>query len=165
MHDSRDIANCILDIADKSGAAVSNMAINKLIYFLNGWYLADYQSELCSDRFEAWEYGPVLPKVYQSFKRFGSGPIVGRAERYDPTFRKFYYVDYQFSDHDLTYIHYVFSAYASMSAVALSQMSHVKGGPWERVRNPRAGEIFPKGIIPVSLIRDHFERERRRVFV
>lgn len=162
MHDSRDIANCILDIADKSGTPISNMAINKLIYFLNGWYLADFERELCFDKFEAWEHGPVLPKVYHSFKSFGKNSIATRAERFNPSTRLWYYQDYKFTDDELGYIDFVFKSYVSMSAVSLSKMSHVEEGPWDLVRNPRNGEVFPKGIIPSKLIRDYFLRIRRR---
>lgn len=161
MHDSRDIANFLLDIADEFNCPISNMAINKLLYFLNGWYLADFEKELCFDKFEAWEHGPVVPKIYQSFKRFGSGPIKARAERFDPSTRSLYYAEYKFDEAERSYIAFVFQSYASMSAVTLSKMSHVEGGPWDLVRNPREGEIYPKGIIPSKLIKEYFLRERR----
>jgi len=43
-HDVRSIANFVLEVADKQKVQVTNMALNKIVYFLYVDYLLKYQS-------------------------------------------------------------------------------------------------------------------------
>ena len=51
------------------------LKLQKLIYFLFKEYLQRTGTELFSERFETWKYGPVLPSVYYEFSSFGRRPI------------------------------------------------------------------------------------------
>lgn len=44
---------------------ISNLILNKLLYFAQGHCLAETGRPLFDDDFEAWEYGPVIPSFYQ----------------------------------------------------------------------------------------------------
>src|SRR3954447_8990596 len=58
---------------------LTNMALQKVLYFADGEYIAKERRRLFDDRIEAWEYGPVVPTVYHEFKRFGGQPIREKA--------------------------------------------------------------------------------------
>jgi uncharacterized phage-associated protein len=62
-------------LCELSGWTVSNLEINKLLYIAHMFYLGRGQGPLVSDSFEAWDYGPVLPRVYHRAKAFGGGPV------------------------------------------------------------------------------------------
>src|SRR5215831_13704170 len=82
-HDVRGIANFVLDIADESSRGVSNLSINKIVYFLHAYFLARFGRPLVSAKIEAWDYGPVFRELFREFRSFADKPIKGRAYRID----------------------------------------------------------------------------------
>ena len=99
-------------------AAVSNLKLQKLIYYAKGFYQALNDSPLFPERLEAWLHGPVVPSVYHAFKDYSSGPI---AE-----------VDYEssrYSEPELSFLNEVWDIYGQFSAWKLREMSH-SDKPW-----------------------------------
>ncbi|GAB4146970.1 MAG: hypothetical protein OHK0017_08110 [Patescibacteria group bacterium] len=47
---------------------LTNLKIQKILYYAQGWYLKDNEQPLFGDKIEAWRYGPVVPYVYQLYK-------------------------------------------------------------------------------------------------
>ncbi|MEQ1867576.1 MAG: type II toxin-antitoxin system antitoxin SocA domain-containing protein, partial [Micropepsaceae bacterium] len=78
-YDARQIANLFLDIAESKRVTLTNMAVNKLVFFSHAHYLAVRACALVHNPFEAWDHGPVAPAVYAEFRRFGASPITSRA--------------------------------------------------------------------------------------
>ena len=73
-----DVANYFLARAradDDAGEAISNLKMQKLVYYAQGAALAIFDKPLFAEPIEAWTHGPVVPVLYQRFKAFGSGPI------------------------------------------------------------------------------------------
>ena len=54
------------------------MQLQKLTYLAHGWSLGGGRGPLIEEMFEAWAFGPVVRKLYDSLKKYGSGNI----ERY-----------------------------------------------------------------------------------
>ncbi|MBF0507755.1 MAG: SocA family protein [Deltaproteobacteria bacterium] len=54
---------------------LSNLKMQKLVYYAQAWFLALYDEPLFDDRFEAWIHGPVQPELYQRFKKYKGGAI------------------------------------------------------------------------------------------
>ena len=69
-----DIAN---DFISRYGADLylTNLKLNKLVYYTQVESLRETGKPLFTDTVEAWDYGPVEPEVYRSFKLFGDGHI------------------------------------------------------------------------------------------
>jgi len=64
-----DIANYFLSKADEeAGDVMSNLKLQKLLYYAQGFYLALYDEPLFSEPIKAWKHGPVVPSVYHHFK-------------------------------------------------------------------------------------------------
>jgi uncharacterized phage-associated protein len=65
-----DIANKILAKASFSDSEelISNMKLQKLLYYQQGFHLAYFGTPLFDEEIEAWMYGPVVPAVYYHFK-------------------------------------------------------------------------------------------------
>jgi len=83
-YDGRAVANFVLDKCAERGAKISNLSLQKIVYFCHVWSLIELKSPLVGQQFEAWEYGPVLPYLYREFKSFDRSPIAGRATRINP---------------------------------------------------------------------------------
>lgn len=136
---AKAIANEFLELARKEGKQLTQMQLQKLVYFTYGWYLAITGKRLIDERVEAWQWGPVIPSIYKEFKRFGSSPISEPA--YEVKFKDgkigFYPVRVQ-SDAPkedalaLQVIKRVWDIYGKYSASALSHMTHAPGSPWSK---------------------------------
>jgi uncharacterized phage-associated protein len=57
-------------------ARLSNLKLQKLLYYAQGHYLATAGQPLFDDRIQAWSHGPVVPTVYHEYKKFGRDNIV-----------------------------------------------------------------------------------------
>ena len=93
--DANVIANNVLSRAFNERVDVTPMKLQKILYFVASEYHKQAGRPLFGyrDRFEAWEYGPVLDRVYTKFKPFSGAPItvyapqdaLGNAYRIDET--------------------------------------------------------------------------------
>jgi len=73
---ANDVANYFLVHVDEdSGDNISNLKLQKLVYYAQGFHLALFNRRLFRDRIEAWEHGPVVPSLYQKYKKYGAGAI------------------------------------------------------------------------------------------
>jgi uncharacterized phage-associated protein len=62
--DSTVLANYILESIGK----MSHLKLQKLLYFIEGYHLAYFSTNLIDDDFEAWVHGPVSRKIYNELK-------------------------------------------------------------------------------------------------
>lgn len=133
--DVRGVANFVLDLADREGFALSNLAINKVVFFLHAHYLVRFGQPLVSAKIEAWNYGPVFRELYREFKSFEDRPITGRACRLSPEHGNRQLCAYQFSQEEEAYLGEIARKYIQLSPLALVALSHERGGPWDQVWN------------------------------
>lgn len=63
----------IFEIADffLSKQSMTHKKLQKLCYYAQCWYLANYNTPLIMNRFEAWIHGPVCPDLYFKYKDYG----------------------------------------------------------------------------------------------
>lgn len=55
---------------------VTNLALQKILYLAHMVHLGKTGSPLITPKFEAWDYGPVVPKLYRHVRDFGEKPIL-----------------------------------------------------------------------------------------
>lgn len=71
-----DIANKIVAKTDvEHGDSISNLKLQKMLYYMQGFHLAYFNTPLFEEDIVAWQYGPVVKSVYAAFKEFGRGEI------------------------------------------------------------------------------------------
>lgn len=159
MYDVRDVANFTLDYADERSLAISNLALQKLLYFAHGWFFSIYDEPLIKNKFEAWQFGPVQRVLYDQFKSFKDRPIRGvRATYINPqTGEPHFKVPAIKQDHAVV-IRAVLQKYERFSAGQLVKESHAEDSPWEFVWQQAEDAIYPGMKIPDALIVDHFKR-------
>lgn len=153
---AKSIANAFLVQAKNQQAELSNMKLQKLLYFAHSIYLAQTGQPLIGEPPQAWRYGPVYPSVYHHFKDCGSGPIRTWATQFEmrdgaPTFTT---VGTPADQSVQQFLSSIWNTYGHQSAIALSALSHVPGGPWDVVRRTTVGERDAE--IPDDLIRNYF---------
>ena len=81
MYKATDIANWILyrnqlDLDFKEEAEpITNLKLQKLLYYMQGIHLAVNDEPLFEDEITAWKHGPVVECVYYKFSKFRAAPI------------------------------------------------------------------------------------------
>ena len=70
-----EAANYLIYLTSDSFDDMTNMKINKLLYYAQGYYLRKYGVPMFEDTIEAWEHGPVVASVYDRYKDHGDSPV------------------------------------------------------------------------------------------
>lgn len=117
----KQIANQLLRYsADEGKELMTNMKLQKMLYYQQGFHLAYFGTPLFEEEIEAWMYGPVVPCVYEEYKAFGQRGI-------EPD-RK---MDFAFeNDIEGALFHEVCKVYGAYSAIGLMDMTHGEM-PWK----------------------------------
>lgn len=155
MLDVRAIANVILDRAEEREVAITNMALNKIVYFVHCDYLLEKTQPLVSAKIEAWQHGPVFREVYHEFKKWGDNPIQSRATKVDPFSGEVVIANVKFGRQEHLYIAALIDRYIGFTAAQLRAISHTKGGPWHKVWG-HDGQANPGMKITNELIVEHY---------
>jgi uncharacterized phage-associated protein len=134
-YDVRSIANFVLDLAKRDGREVSNLVINKVVFFLHAHYLVHYGRPLVSAKIEAWELGPVFRELYKEFKEFDRRPITKEAERLNPESGNREICRDTLPLDECEFLASITKKYIQLSPTALVALSHEKDGPWDQVWN------------------------------
>ncbi len=116
------VANRILLEARQRGIdPPTNLMLQKLVYFAQGYALGMLGHPLFADDIEAWTYGPVVPKLYRQLKHYDSKKITEDL----PT--RGLITD---SNPAADVIHQVMEDLSGFSASQLVRLSHADGSPW-----------------------------------
>lgn len=81
MATASELARYIVAVFQDAGDPVTNLKLQKLLYYIQGWHLTVYDKPAFNDRLEAWVHGPVQPSVYGEFKAYRWNPIVGEVQK------------------------------------------------------------------------------------
>jgi len=116
-----DVAKYFLTLSnDDAGDLISNLKLQKLLYYAQGLNLAVNDVPLFNDVLEAWTHGPVVPTVYHIYKEHGSGAIPPPVD----------FNDDQFDADSLEILNEVWSVFGQFSAWKLRNMTHDEA-PWK----------------------------------
>lgn len=115
MLSCHDIANYFLSLINEDdGDTISNMQLQKLVYFSQGFYLALYDMSLFIEPIEAWTYGPVTPELYRKYKPYEGNSLPKPTgiilENYDDKVKKL--------------LDEIYVVYGQYSAWKLSEITH-----------------------------------------
>jgi uncharacterized phage-associated protein len=145
MYDVFDIAKWFLNrdrittmLSDSDG--ISNLKLQKLLYYAQGVSLAEKGTPLFADTLLAWTHGPVVERVYHVYKQYKSSPIP-----FDEPFD-----DSVIADEDKELLEAVYQTFSQFSAWKLREMTHQED-PWKNTRY--------RAVISADLIKDYFQRE------
>lgn len=138
MCNLNDVIDFFISIPGEDASdAISPMKLQKLLYYAQGFALAILGRPLFQEDFEAWQYGPVIPSVYQRYKELGNKAIPK--------------VDLESFDHYTTdekkLLNEVYTVFGQYSAWALSAMTH-ETPPWR--------DAQPNAVITKQSMKNYF---------
>lgn len=147
-HNSFEIANEFIRRGIDANDPITPMEVQKLMYFAHGWMLALHERPLHTDAWRAWQYGPVLPRVYRELREYRADPV----EELIGDYRA------DLDDEERYIIDEVYRLYSPFKGIELSELTHLDGSPWDQARkqNPGANPV----IYDVS-IKDYFNQLKK----
>lgn len=75
VYTAMNIASEIVRQYEEHGAHITNLKLQKVLYYAQMYSLQENGCALFDDDFQAWRHGPVIPGVYEIFRKYVSGEI------------------------------------------------------------------------------------------
>lgn len=117
-----DVADYFLAHCDEeSGDLISNLKIQKLAYYAQGFSLALLGKPLYAQPIEAWMHGPVVPELYHAYKQYGTNALPKPTD----------FDHGKFSEDESELLDEVYKVYGQFSAWKLRNMTHDEK-PWQQ---------------------------------
>ncbi|GHU51536.1 hypothetical protein FACS1894200_11810 [Spirochaetia bacterium] len=132
-----DVAKYIINTSP-----VDNLKLQKLLYYSQAVYLVQNGKEpLFMDSIEAWDYGPVVPPIYQRYKGYGLDTIPASPSPLN------------LNEKELESVDMTLAYYGEMSGLALMSKTHQEL-PWKESYK----QGHPGHVISIDLIYDYFSK-------
>lgn len=125
-------------ILKKSSKDLSNLELQKTLYFAELDYIKEFDKHLISDDFEAWQYGPVAREVYVEYRNYSANSI-DKPEK--ETISK------ELNEKELKIINQSIEKCNKESYWNLVKKSHREGGAWDKSFKEDKKEIINKKLI------------------
>lgn len=119
------VADYFLAVANETGELVTNLKLQKLVYYAQAWHMAIYSEPLFKAEFQAWVHGPAIPELYHKYKPWGYRPIESDLRLED--------VLESFDEERIEFLEEVTEVYMPYSAYELELMVHHED-PWIEAR-------------------------------
>ena len=131
-----NIAKYIVNKAYSEDYPVSNLQLQKLLYFVQGESIQRLGDTAFPEELEVWSYGPVVRDVYKEFKMYGAKPI---------------YCNYSntiVNEELNSLVDEILEKHGKKSAWYLVQMTHAEGTPW-KVAKTQDLKVIPESIMAI----------------
>jgi uncharacterized phage-associated protein len=131
---------------EEDGEWISNLKLQKLLYYAQGTHLALKKGILFPESISAWNHGPVVTSVYHKYKEHGANPLPAPKD-FDIS---------QYSEDLQDFLDEVYSVYGQFSAGKLRRMTHEEP-PWqEAFENNRStiSRSTMEGFFKTLLVKD-----------
>jgi len=140
MATAQDVAQYFLFLDDQNdGNGISNLKLQKLSYYAQGFHLAIFDKDLFQEHISAWTHGPVVETLYHEFKGNGSSQISVN-KNFNPN---------TLSTDEKELIEEVYDVFGQYSAWKLRDMTHTES-PW--IDHEAQG-----GVIPKEALKEYFK--------
>jgi uncharacterized phage-associated protein len=149
-HSSLAISNEFLRRAREAKRQLTHMQIQKLLYLAHGWNLAVTGRPLLEDNFEAWEFGPVVGRLYFALRKYRDQPIselVHWGDDTDFTLDDGAIAVAELSADERDVIDRVWRIYGEYPAFKLSALTHEKNSPWDKYYSPGRNQVIKEDSI------------------
>jgi uncharacterized phage-associated protein len=138
-----------LSLAGEESDPLTNLRLQKLLYYAQAWSLVLRETELFPEEIRAWRYGPVVEEVYQTLP---SGKCAACVP--PDAFAKAPNLDAD----DAAFLKSFWEAYSQYSASQLYRMTHSEM-PWKNTLGKLAPSDNGNDLIPVGLLDEFFSKQ------
>lgn len=148
IYDKSDINQVALFFWNKDDE-ITKLSLQKLLYFSNGLFNAIYGEKLFNDKCQAWQHGPVYPKVYHTYSDFEENTLGSINE-------DFYNLSVDLSEEKQEFLNVIFNEFGKYSGSMLRRMTHIDDSPWSKTRVGINEDAPSDRVIEDKLIEEYF---------
>lgn len=130
---------------------ITPLALQKILYYIQGFYYAFTNEFLFNEDCEAWVHGPVYRDIYYRYADYRFNPIEGHAQP----------APNDFTDSELAVIDSVIRNFCCYSGKTLEQFTHSET-PWLRTRDNLPAGSPSNRIIQKELIGEYFSAVKQK---
>ncbi|MCI5713686.1 MAG: DUF4065 domain-containing protein [Lachnospiraceae bacterium] len=135
-----------------SKESMSHKKLQKLCYYAQAWYLANYGQPLVPNRFEAWVHGPVSPDLYSKYRGWGWENIPSEP------------FNEQFEETGVPmFLDKVYETYGYYDADYLERLTHSEN-PWKNARKGCSPGSYSRNPIALKDMRDYYGERIGRTY-
>lgn len=131
MYPAAEVAQYIISKCNQLGKTISNLKLQKILYFVQAEFLVSQEEPCFKEEIEAWDFGPVVPNVYRLYKAYGSANIPA----------VFNGKICPFNNEEKELADGIISECAKYSASVLVEVTH-KQTPWRRAYKKKRGSVI-----------------------
>jgi uncharacterized phage-associated protein len=124
----------------KSNYTVTPLQLIKIVYISYGYVLAILEEKLFSEEIEAWQFGPVVPSIYHTFKHYKKESVseLSTEITFDDNFHfneEIFTMDKENENYETTIqiLDKVWDSYKKYSGYELIDLTHKDNTPWSQV--------------------------------
>jgi uncharacterized phage-associated protein len=139
---ARQIADNLIKLASDSGIEITNLKLQKLLYYAQAWNLVLHDKMLFSENLEAWVHGPVVARVFGDFKEYRWKPIDCVGEHPE-------------EESVREHLSEVLNVYGGYTATQLERLTHQEP-PWREARGSLAPDEPSRNVIPLKTMKDYY---------
>lgn len=138
MRSAQQVAMYVIEKCCIDGCAVSNLQLQKILYYLQVAFLRNFGYTCFDDDIEAWKFGPVVRSVYNKYCGYGSLKIC-----------EVYSDDNIFDREEENCVNSIIEDKRIAKPWNLVRDTHAKGKAWDLVYDNGLGNktIIPKGML------------------
>jgi len=139
-----DLAKYVIYKCRESNCDISNLKLQKIMYYIQVYYLQNYSIVAFNSKISAWMYGPVVDDVYIHYRKYKSEDLKDIVDTN---------VEISYDNKDKEILDAIITEYMGKSAWDLVMDTHKVGSPWSHVYNDGEGrykEISKDDIIEYS---------------
>lgn len=140
-YSAMDVAKYTISYYCEQGSPISNLKLQKILYFSWIEYYKQKKQHLFEDSFCAWKFGPVVPDVYYEYCIYAGMPIPDYP--YDKNPKTL------LSGADQNILNPILHRYIGATAHDLVDKTHEEGKPWSVIYQNGEGN---RSVIPFPLI-------------
>jgi len=138
------VSNYLLCECRERGEILTNLKLQKLLFYAQAWHLALKNTSLFEEDFQAWVHGPVLPSQYQRFKDF-----------------KWRAIDVEIDKPELPedlrdFLDEIIDTFGTETAISLELMTH-REKPWKEARGNLPPDEASNAIITKQIMTDFYK--------
>jgi uncharacterized phage-associated protein len=147
------ISDYFIALSNETQSLITNLKLQKIVYYAQAWHLAIIGKELFKEDFQAWVHGPVIPELYYTYKEFGWKPII--REDLKPAILS--RIKKEFPEETKKLLEDVTYEYFGLPTFELERLTHNEF-PWMITRNGLPADEPSDRVIQKSLIKKYYAK-------
>lgn len=150
--DANMVADWFLSHVDRqSGDSITHLKLQKLVYYAQAWFLANFNKPIFNEDVQAWAHGPVVPSLWKRFKDSGWDALP------PPTTHRI--LDGKIEE----FLKAVLDEYGKFEAKFLEEMTHQEL-PWKKTRGNLPVHARCNATIPKEMMRDFYGKKIKKTW-